>query len=81
MPIDDFITENLHTASAVKTSGEKLAGFARNPEGRGLFRFKNSEKVQKVVKEYYEGTLTQNVRDYVTNWMILKKLVSQDNGG
>jgi hypothetical protein len=75
MPNGVYLTEDLYVASALKTAGLKFIGVSKRGE-RGIFKFEDSPNREKLVLDFYNGDLVQGVRQYVDNWMRLKKIVS-----
>jgi len=78
MPNGIYLTDDLYVASALKTAGLKFIGISKRGE-RGVFKFEDSPNREKLILDFYSGDLVQSVRQYIDNWIRLKKLVSELN--
>lgn len=77
-----YFVADIYVGSALKAGRFPFLGFDMHGE-RGVFKFEDSDELQKVVADFYGGRLTQNLREYIDSWMSLKKLVAKQsfNGG
>src|SRR5512139_2532849 len=71
-----YSTDDIYIASALKTGGMKFQGISMCGN-RGVFEFEDSPRREKLITNFYSGELTQNVREYVNNWINFKRLVAR----
>lgn len=71
-----FDTHDIYTAAALKTAGLKLVAVRKDGQ-RGIFVFEDTKDRPKLIMDFFNGDLEQNVKQYVNNWLALKTLVYQ----
>ena len=49
----------------------------RSVETVEFFEFEDSPEREKLITDFYSGNLTQNVREYVNQWVNFKRLVAR----
>jgi len=69
-----YTTKDIYIASMLRTAKLKFIGVSKS-EGRGIFKFEDSPEREKLIIDFYNGQVMQNVREYVDHWMNFKKLV------
>ena len=74
MPL--YSTDDIYAASALRAGGMKFVGLSKRGN-RGVFEFEDSPEREKLITDFYSGNLTQNVREYVNQWVNFKRLVAR----
>jgi len=73
-----YKTSDIYVAALLRTAGHKFIGLTKSGV-RGVFEFEDlspSER-EKLVVDFFNGQVIQNIRQYVDNWMHFKKLVER----
>lgn len=71
-----YKTSDIYVAALLRTAGLKFVGLTKNGV-RGVFEFEDSPEREKLILDFFNGQVVQNIRQYVDNWMHFKKLVER----
>lgn len=72
----NFVTTDIHLATALRVSGLKFVGVSKNGS-KGTFVFEDTPEREKIVMAFYNGELIQNVKQFIEHWFGFKKMVSE----
>lgn len=70
----EFQTQDLYLSACLKTAEIKLLK-VENHNGRGVFIFSNSQKIPKIIADYFNNGLKLDSKLLFENWKSLKSLV------
>ena len=71
-----YKTSDIYIAALLRTAGLKFLGVTKNGV-RGVFEFEDSPDREKLILDFFNGEVVQNIRQYIDNWMHFKKLVER----
>ncbi len=69
----EFPTRDIYLATIIKQSGVPIIR-VENHSGRGIFVFKNSEKIPDLISKYFNGGLKVDPKGLFETWKSLKSL-------
>ena len=69
----EFSTRDIFLATILKQSGIPLLKVIDN-NGRGIFIFKSSEQIERLINGYFNNELRVDPKSFVENWKSLKSL-------
>jgi hypothetical protein len=75
-PMKTYKTSDIYVAALLRTAGLKFLGVIKNG-GRGVFEFEDSPEREKLILDFFNGQVVQNIRQYVDHWMSFKRLVER----
>lgn len=70
-PAIEFKTRDLYLASVFKESGIPLLRI-EDSGGRGIFVFQSSKEIERLTRDYFNGTLRVDPQDLFSAWKSLK---------
>ncbi len=76
MKEDVYRTSDIYIAALLRTANLKFLGLTKNG-ARGVFEFEDSPERERLILDFYNGHVVQNVRQYIDHWMHFKKLVER----
>lgn len=71
--LKNYETRDIYLATILKQSGINLIK-CENQSGRGIFVFENSEKIDEIVRSYFNDKLKTNPRKTFDTWKSLKSM-------
>lgn len=74
MDRDIYQTSNLHLAAYLYASAIEFIGITKT-DGKALFSFRQKEKAEKLISNYFSGTATVNPRELFARLNDLKDLI------
>ncbi len=81
----EYVSRDIYLSTALKACNIPLIR-VENHQGKGFFVFKHSQKIEKIIADYHNGTLKLDARTLFNVWKDLKSLAfsateNNQNGG
>lgn len=77
--LSEFSTRDIYLASTIKEAGIPILRVEGNGR-QGIFVFQNSEKIEKIIKDYFNDVLKVSPRGLFENWKALKSMAFSSIG-
>jgi hypothetical protein len=71
----EFSTRDIYLSAALKLHGLQLIKITVDNNNKGIFVFSDSPDREKLVNDYFNGSLVGSHKHYVTSWKDIKGLL------